>query len=194
MRLLMMRPTRSEVLGFEDVDKFEDDPDGNFPRYAALSHTWGHKTETMGVRKIDCPISSRRKHLLGMSRCYAGNQQSSVKSSAIFWIDTCCIDKGSSNELGFAIETMSRHYPNTATRGEESHSESSMLELITIFLASGKQYDLPIRTDRIPLGSLSTCSNTSSLNVLSRVFTSIPTNEHQAAVSFIWQNDTMWNQ
>ena len=140
MRFLM-RSTLSKKFGFEDVDKFEDDPDGNFPRYTTLLYFW------VLVPKIDCPVL-RLKQRLGMSRCYAGNQQSSVKSSAIFWTDTCCIDKGSSNELGIALETMSRQYRNAATRGDESHSESSMLELITIFLASGKQYDLPIRTDR----------------------------------------------
>jgi hypothetical protein len=177
------------LLGFESSRfiKFEDDPDGNIPHYATLSYSWGDETETMGVQEIDYPVSSSLKQLLEFSRRYAGNQQSSVKSSAIFWIDTCRIDKGYPNEGLMALETSSCQYRNATTRGEQSYSESSILKLIATVLASGKQYRPPTRTNRIPVRS-------SALSGLSSMFVSIPNNAYQAAENFMWQNDAMWNQ
>jgi hypothetical protein len=192
MRLLRFKS--SGFTDFQDDDKFEDDSAENIPQYAILSHRWGEKTE-LSIQGIEYSrLSSLEKMLELISRRDAGNQQSSVKSSAYFWVDTCCIDKGSSNELVMAIENMSRQYRNAATRGEESHSESSMLELIATVLASGKQYDLPLRTDRTHMGSSSTCSKTYP----AYMFDSMParTIEHAypAAVKVTCQNDAMWNQ
>jgi hypothetical protein len=167
--------------------KLEDDPDGNIPHYATLSYSWGDETETMGVQEIDYPVSSSLKQLLEFSRRYAGNQQSIVKSSAIFWIDTCCIDKGYPNEGLMALEASSCQYLNATTRGEQTYSESSILKLIATVLASGKQYRPPTRTNRIPLRS-------SPLSGVSSMFASISTNDYQATRNFVEQNKAIWNK
>ena len=177
------------LLGFESsrLIKCEDDPDRNIPHYATLSYSWGDETETMGVQEIDYPVSSSLEQLLEFSRRYAGNQQSSVKSSAIFWIDTCHTHKSSFDELLMALETMFHWYQNAAIRGEQSYSESSVLKIIATVLALGNQYHPPARTNRIPLRS-------SPISGLSSMFVSIPKNEYQAAENIMWQNDAMWNQ
>lgn len=85
--------------------KFEELPDNKTLNYAILSHTWGN--DEVLFHDLDDPSVSERLGYTKIKWCC------SVALSDGFehvWIDTCCIDKTSSAELSYAINSMFNWY------------------------------------------------------------------------------------
>jgi ankyrin repeat protein len=93
--------------------------DGNFslvefsgdkiPRYAILSHTWGADNEEITFQDMKNGRSRSKASYRKISFC---EKQAKVDGLEYFWVDTCCIDKSSSQELSEAINSMFRWYKN----------------------------------------------------------------------------------
>ncbi|KAH9228615.1 hypothetical protein K456DRAFT_56978 [Colletotrichum gloeosporioides 23] len=84
---------------------------GDTPSYAILSHTWGLDHEEISFQDMQQDEPSCRKagdKLAGLCR------QASTDGHSHVWIDTCCIDKSNSVELGEAINSMFRWYKESA--------------------------------------------------------------------------------
>ncbi|PPJ58851.1 hypothetical protein CBER1_09273 [Cercospora berteroae] len=95
----------------DDDDEFrltKDFHENNIPScYAVLSHTWGEDGDEVTFQDmqegsgIGKPGFGKIKFCARQARC------DGIK---YFWIDTCCIDKSNSVELGRAINSMFRWY------------------------------------------------------------------------------------
>ncbi|KAI1258967.1 heterokaryon incompatibility protein-domain-containing protein [Xylariaceae sp. FL1019] len=78
------------------------------PPYAILSHTWDDEEILFeDVERLPFSTWTRMK---GFSKLSASAQQAQRDGYGYIWIDTCCIDKGSSAELSEAINSMFSWY------------------------------------------------------------------------------------
>ena len=102
MRLLQRLPGSA---GFSLVERFG----GDVPPYAILSHTWGSDEDEVTFSDLR---QDRAKHVLGYSKLMFCSKQAATDNLGFFWVDTCCIDKNSSNELSEAINSMFKWYRN----------------------------------------------------------------------------------
>jgi hypothetical protein len=82
---------------------------GNLPPYAILSHTWGADTEEVTFRDL---IDGTGKSKAGYNKVRFCGEQAERDGLKYFWVDTCCINKLTSNELSMAINSMFRWYQN----------------------------------------------------------------------------------
>ena len=98
MRLLKRLPSG----GFELVSLNEDD----LPPYAILSHTW---TEGQEVT-YDELVAGTGKGKTGYDKIRFCGERAAADGLAHFWVDTCCINKSTSDELSTAINSMFRWY------------------------------------------------------------------------------------
>ncbi|KAI1133266.1 HET-domain-containing protein [Nemania abortiva] len=80
------------------------------PPYAILSHTWGDDEVSFRDWQRE-PIEDIRKKA-GFSKINNCCQQAAADGLGWIWVDTCCIDKGSSAELSEAINSMFQWYKN----------------------------------------------------------------------------------
>ncbi|KAL6709273.1 hypothetical protein ACN47E_001680 [Coniothyrium glycines] len=76
------------------------------PPYAILSHTWSEGQEVTYRDLIDGTGHNKT----GFAKIHFCNEQAVVDGLHYFWVDTCCIDKSSSNELSTAINSMFKYY------------------------------------------------------------------------------------
>lgn len=107
MRLLRTDKT----LGFKWVDN------ESCLKYAALSHTWGSEELVFsdmisGGSTGVLPKNVRDKK--GFQKVTRLAELAAVDGYDFCWIDTACIDKGSSAELGEALNSMYKWYYNAA--------------------------------------------------------------------------------
>jgi hypothetical protein len=72
-----------------------------------LSHTWGPDTEEVTFKE---PTDGIGKSKVGYEKIRLCGEQASRDRLRYFWIDTCCLDKTNSTELGKAINSMFRWY------------------------------------------------------------------------------------
>jgi hypothetical protein len=79
-----------------------------FPPYAIISHRWGKTTEEVSFRDIETGADISAK--VGYKKFRHCCQQALKDGLQYVWIDTCCIDKGSSAELSEAINSMYNWY------------------------------------------------------------------------------------
>jgi hypothetical protein len=96
----------------------QSDDDGNFslteffddiPEYAILSHRW----EAGEVTFADL-MNGTGKDKTGYGKIEFCGKQARSDGLKYFWVDTCCIDKSSSNELSEAINSMFCWYQKSA--------------------------------------------------------------------------------
>jgi hypothetical protein len=88
--------------------------DDNPPPYAILSHTWiTTPTESHEVTYNEL-VAGIRKDKAGYEKIRFCGEQAAADSLTYFWVDTCCIDKSTSNELSAAINSMFRWYQRAA--------------------------------------------------------------------------------
>ncbi|KAH6880362.1 heterokaryon incompatibility protein-domain-containing protein, partial [Thelonectria olida] len=80
------------------------------PPYAILSHTWG-KGEVSIQDFHSLPLREKKQ---GFSKIKATCQQARNQGLDYAWVDTCCIDKTSSSDLGEAINSMFKWYRDSA--------------------------------------------------------------------------------
>ena len=105
----MIRLLKARGNGHFDLIEFTDD---KIPCYAILSHTWGQAGEEVTFKDI---LESTARSKTGFTKIKFCGEQAARHGLEYFWVDTCCIDKSSSAELGEAINSMFRWYKN-ATR------------------------------------------------------------------------------
>ncbi|KAK9415105.1 putative Vegetative incompatibility protein HET-E-1 [Seiridium unicorne] len=86
----------------------EEFPGSHTPAYAILSHTWGPSNEEVSFSDIRRGIASKS----GPGRIKFDGCCSLARENGLdyAWIDTCCIDKTNSTELGEAINSMFKWY------------------------------------------------------------------------------------
>jgi hypothetical protein len=103
MRLLKRLPGDS---GFELIF-FKDDL---APLYAILSHTW---TDGQEVTYNDL-LAGTGADKDGYTKIRFCGERAAADSLEYFWVDTCCIDKSTSDELSTSINSMFRWYQRAA--------------------------------------------------------------------------------
>jgi hypothetical protein len=99
MRLLKSLPGDG---GFE-LSSFSDD---HAPAYAILSHTWMDGQEVTYNELLARTGTGKR----GYSKIRFCGERAAADNLAYFWVDTCCIDKATNDELTTAINSMFRWY------------------------------------------------------------------------------------
>jgi hypothetical protein len=104
MRLLKRLPGDS---GFE-LAFFKDDL---APPYAILSHTW---TDGQEVTYNDL-LAGTGTDKNGYIKIRFCGERAAADGLEYFWVDTCCIDKSTSDELSTSINSMFRWYQHAAT-------------------------------------------------------------------------------
>ena len=72
------------------------------PPYAILSHTWD-EDEVSYQDLQDLDVAHRKT---GFDKIHCTCLQAKEHNLQYAWVDTCCIDKSSSNELSEAINSM----------------------------------------------------------------------------------------
>lgn len=103
MRLLQLQGDD----GFSLVDFVGKD----IPQYAILSHTWGEDHEEISFKDL---IEGTGKNKRGYCKLVFCGKQAAADGLQFFWLDTCCIDKSSSQELSEAINSMFRWYEKSS--------------------------------------------------------------------------------
>lgn len=81
----------------------------NIPPYAILSHTWGADDEEVTFKDLE---NGSGKSKAGFDKILFCGEQAKTNGLLYFWVNTCCIDKGSSSELSEAITSMFKWYHN----------------------------------------------------------------------------------
>ena len=88
--------------------KLEEFFDDTVPPYAILSHTWGNDNEEVSFRDIEeGKFEKAGIRPIKLEGCCKQAKKDSLRYA---WIDTCCIDKTNSVELGEAINSMFQWY------------------------------------------------------------------------------------
>ncbi|KAH8733178.1 kinesin light chain 1 [Phaeosphaeriaceae sp. PMI808] len=103
MRLLKCLPGDS---GFE-LTSFSDDL---APPYAILSHTWTDGQEVTYNELLAGTATDKA----GYAKIRFCGERAAADSLEYFWVDTCCIDKSTNDELSTAINSMFRWYQRAA--------------------------------------------------------------------------------
>jgi len=89
--------------------ELEEFPEEQAPAYAILSHTWGEGEVTFS--DMDAPASVRSTKP-GYRKILYICEEARKRDISYAWVDTCCINKGSSAELSESINSMFRWYAN----------------------------------------------------------------------------------
>ena len=101
-----MRLLNTSNLQFVHVPDSEIHHDKN--QYAILSHRWGADEDEVSFEDIQLSMDISRKK--GLSKLKGFCKLALSEGCHYGWVDTCCINKGNSSELGEAINSMYRWY------------------------------------------------------------------------------------
>jgi hypothetical protein len=104
MRLL----SRSIDYNHVQLTSFDDDDD--VPPYSILSHTWIEGQE-ITYQDLMAGVGKGKSGYTKIQFCVDKAAEDGVQYS---WVDTCCIDKSTSDELSTAINSMFRWYQRAA--------------------------------------------------------------------------------
>jgi hypothetical protein len=99
MRLLKRSPSG-------DIQLVSVKDDDNLPPYAILSHTWTNSEEVT----YNEMTTGNGKSKIGYDKIRFCMDRAVVDKIEHCWVDTCCIDKSSQQELQTAINSMFRYY------------------------------------------------------------------------------------
>ena len=83
----------------------------NIQDYAILSHTWGDEEDEVVFRDV---MDGSAKGKSGYKKLKFCETQAKRDRLRYFWVDTCCIDRSTADELSEAINSMFRWYENAA--------------------------------------------------------------------------------
>lgn len=103
----MIRLLRCLPGGDFDLTSFDHE---RLPRYAILSHTWQEGEEVTHSELL----AQSATHKSGYEKLRFCGARAAADGLAYFWVDTCCIDKTTSEELNTAINCMFRWYQRAA--------------------------------------------------------------------------------
>jgi hypothetical protein len=103
MRLLSCR-TKDDF----ELTTFDDE---SLPPYAILSHTWADSQEEVTYDELVAGIGKEKAGYAKLRFC---GERAAKDDLKYFWVDTCCINKATSDELGTAINSMFRWYQRAA--------------------------------------------------------------------------------
>jgi Tol biopolymer transport system component len=84
--------------------------DENIPPYAILSHTWIEGQEVI----YDEMVTGSGKEKAGYDKLRFCGERAAQDGLQYFWVDTCCINRATSDELSTAINSMFRWYQRAA--------------------------------------------------------------------------------
>ena len=101
-----MRLLNTSDLQFVYVPDSEIDQNKN--QYAILSHQWGADEDEVSFEDIQLSMDISRKK--GFPKLKGFCKLALSEGCRYGWVDTCCINKGNSSELGEAINSMYRWY------------------------------------------------------------------------------------
>ena len=101
-----MRFLNTETLEFEQIPDSELHFEKN--QYAILSHRWGLQEEEVSFE--DVLSSTDHSHKKGFDKLKGFCRVASSANCRYGWVDTCCINKKDSVELGEAINSMYHWY------------------------------------------------------------------------------------
>src|SRR6266480_3547333 len=82
------------------------------PPYAILSHTWGNEKDEISFHDIE--KGNIEKGGIGSIKLKGCCEQAEKDGFKYAWVDTCCIDKTNSVELGEAVNSMFQWYRNAS--------------------------------------------------------------------------------
>jgi TolA-binding protein len=101
------------LLQLDDGPSFSlaDFAEDEVPRYAILSHTWGHDSEEVTYQDI---VGGTGNGKIGYDKLRFCAVQAKKDGLGYCWIDTCCIDKTNTAELTESINSMFRWYQKAA--------------------------------------------------------------------------------
>ncbi|KAB8226396.1 heterokaryon incompatibility protein-domain-containing protein [Aspergillus novoparasiticus] len=91
-----------------DLEEFFNE---QVPPYAILSHTWGNDEDEVSFRDITAGNTGDARWPIKFKGCCERAEEDGFTYA---WVDTCCIDKTNSVELGEAINSMFRWYSNAS--------------------------------------------------------------------------------
>lgn len=114
-----MKPSPSGAL---ELITFSND---SHPPYAILSHLW-YEGEEVTFNDL---IAGTGTEKAGYDKFLSCGQQAVADGLQYFWVETCCINKSTSDELSTAINSMFRWYQR-ATKCYVYLSDVSVLEEI----------------------------------------------------------------
>lgn len=121
------------------------DVTGNdIPRYAILSHTWGHEYEEVTFDDLSKGIDTSKPGFRKIAFCA---EQADKDGLQYFWMDTCCIDKTNSTELNEAINSMFKWY-RKATKCYAYLSDVPTINRGWLDLLSNRSWEHPLRNSR----------------------------------------------
>jgi hypothetical protein len=86
-----------------ELTTFDDE---SLPPYAILSHTWADNQEVT----YDEVVAGTGKQKAGYAKLRFCRERAAKDGLKYFWVDTCCINKATNDELGAAINSMFRWY------------------------------------------------------------------------------------
>jgi hypothetical protein len=95
------------LINCADLDRLkleEFSAEGDFPKYAILSHTWSSQEATFN----ELPTPPAVKY--GVIKILLACAQAIKDGYRYLWVDTCCIDKSNSVELSESINSMFHWY------------------------------------------------------------------------------------
>ena len=100
MRLLGILPNG----GFRLTPKLHDN---KIPQYAILSHRWEDESQEVTIEDM---VRDTGGHKAGYEKIRFCGERSRLDKLQYFWVDSCCIDKSSSEELSESLNSMFRWY------------------------------------------------------------------------------------
>jgi hypothetical protein len=92
-----------------ELTTFDDE---SLPPYAILSHTWADSQEEVTYHELIARIGKEKAGYAKLRFC--GERAAKDDLMKYFWVDTCCINKATSDELDAAINSMFRWYQRAA--------------------------------------------------------------------------------
>jgi predicted RNA-binding Zn-ribbon protein involved in translation (DUF1610 family) len=81
----------------------------DIPSYGILSHTWGSNDDEVNFKEL---TKGPRRRKIGYKKLRFCVEQAARDGLRYVWVDSCCIDRSNSVELGEAINSMFRWYRN----------------------------------------------------------------------------------
>lgn len=108
-----MRLLHSHILGGFSLETFYE---GSIPPYAILSHTWGPDDDEVSFEDLRSCSDWEKLSLQkpGFKKLHFCALRAAADGLQYFWVDTCCINKLSDQELSEAINSMFRWYQHAA--------------------------------------------------------------------------------